>query len=297
MKQKVVQMKLLLYGTPEYDAVKGEIQSQFSVIPSEQFDAPKAARSRIDYLKNFLKNSGRKAYILGISGGVDSSTVGRLCQIACCELRGEGYQAQFIAMRLPAGVQRDEADAQKALYFINPDKVLTVNVGEAATIMSTQGIDQFINAGSQPTVSQEDWLKGNIKARLRMIAQYQAAAFYEGLVVSTDMNSEFVMSFFTLHGDGASDVTVLGGLNKRQVRLVAKELGASNTIWNKISTADLEELRPGKTDSEGFGFEYDYLDDFLEKKEIPFDVEVKIVNHFNNTRFKREGTPGFKDGQ
>ena len=228
-----------------------------------------------------------------MSGGGDSTTTGRLCQIACEELRAEGYFAQFVAMRLPAGVQRDEDDAQAALRFINPDKNLTVNIGEAATNMSIQGAQEFKRVGGTLTEDQEDFNKGNIKARLRMIAQYQAAAMFSGLVCSTDHTSEKVMSFFTLHGDGASDLTVLGGLNKRQVRLLAKELGAPESLWKKLPTADLEEKKPGKLDDEGFGFSYFYLDDFLEGQDIDKNVETLIVNHFNNTRFKRVPTPGF----
>lgn len=288
-------MEQLVWGTKKYNEVKEEIQKNFKVIPTENFDVKKAIANRIDFLKNFLIQTERQAYVLGISGGVDSSTVGRLCQIACEQLREQGYQAQFIAMRLPAGVQRDEDDAQKALSFIKPDKCITVNIGKSATDLCSQAVEEMAQLGETPNAKEIDWHKGNIKARLRMTSQYSIAGFYKGLVVSTDMNSEYVMSFFTLHGDGASDVTVLGGLNKRQVRLIAKELGASENIWKKPPTADLEELNPGKLDDEGFGFAYDFLDDFLEGKSIPQEVESQIINHFNNTRFKRQVTPGYKE--
>lgn len=288
-------MEQLVWGTQQYNDVKEEIQKNFKVVPTENFDVKKAISNRVEFLKNFLIQTGRQAYVLGISGGVDSSTVGRLCQIACEQLRQQGYEAQFIAMRLPAGVQRDEDDAQRALSFINPDKCITVNIGQSATDLCNQAVQEMAQLGQAPSAKEIDWHKGNIKARLRMTSQYSIAGFYKGLVVSTDMNSEYVMSFFTLHGDGASDVTVLGGLNKRQVRLIAKELGASEKIWKKPPTADLEELNPGKLDDEGFGFAYDFLDDFLEGKTIPQQVETQIINHFNNTRFKRQATPGYKE--
>jgi NAD+ synthase len=287
-------MKALVYGTPEYNAVANEIRKVAGVIHTSKFQVKPAIRNRVDYLKNFLRTTGRKAFVLGISGGVDSTTTGRLCQIAVEELRAENYDAKFIAVRLPAGVQLDEADAQAALAFIKPDHILTVNIGEAATNLSIQGVEQFTKAGGTIGKAQADFNKGNIKARLRMVAQYQIAAMYEGVVIGTDHNSEWTMSFFTRFGDEACDLTVLNGLNKRQVRLVAKELGAPEKLWNKPATADLEEENPGKLDSEGFGFEYDYLDDFLEGLEIPKEVEIKLVNHFEKTRFKRSPITGFK---
>lgn len=280
-------------GTKEYSEVKEQMLRDFQVVPTENFDAKTAVRKRIDYLKSSLKNTGLKAYVLGISGGVDSTTAGRLAQIACEELRAEGYQAHFVAVRLPAGVQRDEADAQEAIRFINADKTLTVNIGEAATNLSIQGVDEFKKQGGQITEAQADFNKGNIKARLRMTAQYQIAAMYNGLVLGTDHNSEGIVAFYTKFGDGAVDLIVLNGLNKRQVRLCAKELGAPQSLWKKIPTADLEELNPGKTDDEGFGFPYDSLDDFLEGKNVDEEIVQKIMVKYIQGSHKRNPIPQF----
>jgi len=259
-------MKELIYGTPEFKAVTKEIREVCGVVPTEKFDVKNAVRTRIDYLKSFLKTTERKAFILGISGGVDSTTTGRLCQVAVEELRSEGYDAKFIAMRLPAGVQLDEADAQEAIRFINADKTLTVNIGEAATNLSVQGANELKNAEHNVSDSLLDFAKGNIKARLRMTVQYQAAFLYEGVVIGTENRSEFCTAFFTRWGDQSCDLGVINSLNKRQVRLVAKELGAPEKLWNKIPTADLEELKPQKSDEEGLGFSYEYIDDYLEGK-------------------------------
>lgn len=278
-------MSKLVKGTPAYEAIKLEILIQHGVVETSKFNVKEAIRSRIDYLKNYLKSTGLKAYILGISGGVDSTTVGRLCQLAVEELRAEGYPAQFVAVRLPAGIQKDEADAQSAIKFINADKMHTINVGEAATNLSVQGVTEFKDRSLTP--SEIDFNKGNIKARLRMVAQYQLAAFYSGLVIGTDHNSECVMGFYTKHGDGACDLTVLNGLNKRQVRVMAKELGAPAHLYDKAPTADLEELNEGKLDDEGFGFPYYKLDDFLEGQVIDDETESKIVNQYAFTQHKR----------
>ncbi len=287
--------KQLVYGSSEYNELKKESLEIFGVIPTEDFNVKMAIKDRINYLKEFLKSTGLKGFVLGISGGVDSSTAGRLCQIACEELRSEGYDCQFIAMRLPAGIQLDEEDAQGAVRFINADKMLTVNIGEAATNISLQGISQFENIeGNKLSPEAADFNKGNIKARLRMLAQYQVGAMYKAAVIGTDHNTEGVCGFWTKWGDGACDLIVLNGLNKTQVRLVAKELGAPEYLWSKVATADLEELAPQKTDESALDVDYNILDKYLEGKEIDKDTEYKIVRQYQITQHKRKSIPSFE---
>jgi NAD+ synthase len=279
------------------EKLKKEILELCGVVPTEQFDVKSAVRSRIDYLKSYLMKTGTKGFVLGISGGVDSTATGKLCQLACEELRNEGYEAYFIAARLPAGVQKDEDEAMLAIDFIKPDVLNVINVGPASQAISIQGVDEYnrTNVKGLPlTPAGIDFNKGNIKARMRMLAQYQLAAFYGALVIGTDHNSEFCTGFFTKGGDGQCDITVLNGLNKRQVRLVAKELGAPEKLYKKAPTADLEELNPQKLDDEGFGFEYDKLDDFLEGKEVDAETELKIMKQYEITRHKRDPIVGFK---
>lgn len=287
-------MSTLIFGSKEYNELKAESLSVFGVTPTKDFNVKQAIRQRIDYLKSFLKNTGLKGFVLGISGGVDSSTVGRLCQIACEELRSEGYEAQFIAMRLPAGVQLDEADAQAAIKFINADKMRTINIGEAANNFNEQSIQQFKEIeGVEPTPAQIDFYKGNMKARLRMVAQYQVGGMYSAAVIGTDHNTEGVCGFWTKWGDGSCDLIVLNGLNKTQVRLVAKELGAPEFLYNKVATADLEELAPQKTDEDALGIDYAVLDKFLEGYEVDTETEYKIVRQYQITQHKRKSIPGF----
>ena len=275
-------------GQINYEATKREILDRYGVIPSERFDAASACRKRIDYLKDFLRSTGLKGFVLGISGGVDSSTCGRLAQLACKELRAEGYQAKFYAVRLPAGVQRDEDDAQEALRFIDADEVLTINIGEGANAINESCLAAVSSIGSSFTPVQADYHKGNIKARLRMAAQYHLAAFYAAAVLGSDHAAEACAGFFSKFGDGACDLIVINGLNKTQVRMCAKYLGAPERVYAKPPTADLEELNPGKLDDEGFGFPYAALDAFLEGEEIAPDIEAKIVATYEKTRHKRE---------
>ena len=294
-------MAKLIYGTPEYEAVKAEILKLFPATPTENFDVKSAIRGRINDLKRTLRETGQKGYVLGISGGVDSSTVGRLAQIACEELRAEGYEAKFYAMRLPAGVQLDEEDAQIALRFIKPDVSLTVNVGEASQLISLQGVAELDKNSINFDHAKIDYHKGNIKSRVRMLAQYQIAGMTRSLVLGTDNLPELVQAFFGKWADAGVDKVILSsevpgmGVNKRQIRLMAKELGAPESVYVKIPTADLEEEKPLVADHIGMGLtSYDSLDDFLEGKEvIQIDEEV-IVNNYNNTRHKRDPIPMYR---
>jgi NAD+ synthase len=289
MKEKRrIKMAKLIYGSAEYEALKAEALALCGVTPTEKFDVKGAIRFRIDYLKNFLKTTGLKGFVLGISGGVDSSSAGKLAQLACEELRQEGVEAKFVAMRLPAGVQFDEADAQKAMTFIKPDVSLTVNIGEAATNLSIQGVEEFKKAGGTITESQADFNKGNLKARLRMAAQYQAAAMYGAALLGTDHNSELITAFFSKFGDQSCDLTVLSGLNKTQVRLVAKELGAPESLYAKAATADLEEAREGLLDEDALTISYADIDAFLEGKTVAPETEYKIIHQYLITQHKRK---------
>lgn len=277
-----------------YEAIKKEIMSEYGVVPMEKFDADSAIRNRINYLKSYVRNSGTKGIVLGISGGVDSTTAGKMSQLAMSELREEGYDAKFIAMRLPYKTQKDEDEAQAALEFIKSDEVVTTNVGNGADAIFDSVLSGLHTAGvSAPPVCSNDFAKGNVKARMRMVAQYAVAGLHGCLVLGTDHNAECVAGFYTKHGDGACDLTVLNGLNKRQVRACAKELGAPEWLWSKLATADLEDDNPQVSDEVALGFKYDEMDDFLEGKAVGDAVEKKIINQYRITQHKRAMPVGF----
>ena len=100
-------------------AVQAQIARELDVDPV--FDVDQQIASRIAFLTQYLAGSGRRCYVLGISGGVDSLVAGLLAQAAVQRVRSQGGEARFIAMRLPYGAQADEADAQLALETINAD--------------------------------------------------------------------------------------------------------------------------------------------------------------------------------
>jgi len=107
--------------------VQASIIAELNVSPV--IDPAEQVRARIDFLKAYLRTSGAAGFVLGISGGQDSTLAGMLCRKAVEELVEEGDRARFIAVRLPYGVQRDEADAQVALAYIRPQETVVFNIG------------------------------------------------------------------------------------------------------------------------------------------------------------------------
>ncbi|MEY2228203.1 MULTISPECIES: ammonia-dependent NAD(+) synthetase [Streptomyces] len=252
---------------------------------SASFDVRQEIERRVAFLAERLTSTGLRALVLGISGGVDSTTAGRLCQLAVERVRAAGHEATFFAMRLPYGTQADEKDAQLALDFIRADRVLTVDVrsaSDAALEAALAGGTVFRDAHHQ------DFVHGNIKARQRMIAQYTVAGAHDGLVVGTDHAAEAVSGFFTKFGDGAADVVPLTGLTKRRVRALAQELGAPAELVHKTPTADLETLDPGKPDEDALGVTYDDIDDLLEGKPVEGTAFAAIVARYRLTEHKRQ---------
>ncbi|GAB3616894.1 ammonia-dependent NAD(+) synthetase [Okibacterium endophyticum] len=246
-----------------------------TVDPAEETDA------RIRFLEDYLRQTGASGLVLGISGGQDSSLAGRLCQLAAERRRAAGDDVTFTAVRLPYSVQRDEDDAQLALEFIQPDRIVTYNIRDAVDGFEAE----FVRAVGR---SITDFNKGNVKARVRMVAQYAVAGQEGLLVVGTDHAAEAVTGFFTKYGDGGADVLPLSGLTKRQGKTLLQHLRAPARLYEKLPTADLLDDRPGQTDEENLGLSYSAIDAYLEGDEVASDIASAIESRYLATRHKRE---------
>ncbi len=237
---------------------------------------------RINFLKEYLLRTKAKGFVLGISGGQDSTLAGRLAQLAVEGLRSEGFDAAFIAVRLPYGMQQDEEDAQKALQFIQADREFIFNVAKAVDAVKEE-YDSSVDGGVL-----SDYQKGNVKARMRMIAQYAIGGQENLLVIGTDHAAEAVSGFYTKFGDGGADVLPLSGLTKRQGRQLLQELGADESLYLKVPTADLLDQKPGQSDETELGVTYEEMDDYLEGKTVEPEIAEKIEKRYLLTQHKRK---------
>lgn len=239
-------------------------------------------RRSVDFLKEYLrKHSFLNGYVLGISGGQDSTLAGALAQMAVDELNAETTDKcyRFYAVRLPYGVQVDESDAMDAIAFMKAQDILRVNIKPA--------VDASVKSLQEAGITISDFNKGNIKARERMIAQYAVAGQLGCAVIGTDHAAESVTGFYTKFGDGGADVLPLWRLNKRQGRTMLQVLGAPEHLYLKQPTADLEENRPSLPDEVALGVTYQEIDDYLEGKDIEASAAEKIETWYLKSEHKR----------
>ena len=252
-----------------------ELDSQPTIDPAYEIER------RIEFLASYLASTGLKGYVLGISGGQDSLLAGILAKRAVEQRRELGDDATFHAVLLPYGEQADRADALLALETIQPDVTHDINIKLATDAF----VESFDAANDQPLT---DFNKGNVKARMRMIAHYALAGQYNLLVLGTDHAAEAVTGFFTKFGDGGADVLPLAGLTKRQGREMLTHLGVPELFTTKPPTADLLDARPGQPDETELSLSYDTIDDYLEGRSVDERAAEQIEQRFAATAHKRD---------
>src|SRR5699024_4759816 len=244
-------------------------------------DDEQETRSIIHFIKSYVQShSFIKSLVLGISGGQDSTLAGKLCQIAVHELKEEKVNCQLVAVKLPYGEQKDAAEVEDALNFIQPDEVITVDIKPA--------VDQSVQSLKASGVELTDFQKGNEKARERMKVQFSIASNKQGIVIGTDHSAESVTGFYTKYVDGAADIALLFGLNKRQGGQLLSYLEAPKHLYEKIPTADLEDDKPQLPDEEALGVTYHDIDDYLEGKSVPTEAKEVIESRYIKSVHKRE---------
>lgn len=267
----------------EQQSMQQKIIAELGVQPT--IDPRIELAKRIDFIKTYLRRSKAHSLVIGISGGIDSLVVGCMAQLAAEQLRGEGYDAQFIALRLPYGEQADAADAAAAIRHIVPDQCLTINIKATVDTLA----QTMAQAGqSYRSEGAYDFVLGNIKARQRMVASYAVAGAEQGLVLGSDHAAEVVMGFFTKFGDGAADLMPLAGLTKSQVRALANECDVPDFLINKVPTADLESLTPLRPDELAFGISYTDIDAFLTGQTVSQSIYETICQHYERSAHKRQ---------
>ena len=235
---------------------------------------------RVTFLTDYLEKSRAKGFVLGISGGQDSTLAGRLAQLAVERVRAQGKAADFIAVRLPYKVQHDADDATAALGFIAADRVVDVNIQHGV-----DGVETDIEHAAGASIS--DFNRGNIKARIRMVTQYALAGHDGHLVIGTDHAAEAVTGFYTKFGDGAADILPLAGLTKRQGKQLLRTLQAPERLWMKVPTADLLDDQPGRADEDELGLTYEQIDDYLEGRPVDADAAARIEQKYLGSAHKR----------
>ena len=212
------------------------------------------AEKIVSWLRERGANAGTRGFVFGLSGGVDSAVVARLCQIAA--------PSRVLGVLLPCySHPQDEEDARLvATTFGMP--LARVDLGTTFDALTEtlhhaiKGLPTHVN-----TIDIKQQVpEANVKPRLRMVSLYFLANSLNYLVAGTGNRSEITLGYYTKYGDGGVDLLPIGALLKSEVRALARELGVPARVIEKAPTAG---LWVGQTDEDEMGFTYDLLERYL----------------------------------
>lgn len=219
---------------------------------------PRFRPEQVGIIKSFIAHqvasSGRKGVVLGLSGGVDSALVAKLCADAL-------GPKKIVALGLPEGTGGEDIEDARAWA---KDLGIAFRVVDVSPIVAT--LEEELKARRADRVA-----RGNLRARARMIVLYYVANTEERVVMGTGNKSEILCGYFSKMGDGGVDFLPIGDLYKTQVRAMARELGVPMKIVEKVPTAGLWR---GQTDEGELGMGYDELDRILLGIELQMEPEA-----------------------
>jgi NAD+ synthase len=242
------------------------------------------------WLRSRVTAAGARGLVVGLSGGLDSAVVARLCQMAA--------PGQVLGVILPCHSDpRDEQDARGvADAFGLPFTQIDLEQAYDHLVDAMRAGLGGVPPEQRPAQSSEEPDEGsrvplgNVKPRLRMTALYYLANSLDYLVAGTGNRSELTIGYFTKHGDGGVDLLPLGSLLKSEVRLLAAELGVPRAILDKPPSAG---LWLGQTDEAEMGFSYADLERYLVRgpEAVAPALALRLERLIRRSDHKRGMTP------
>lgn len=241
----------------------------------------------ISLLKKYQERTHTKGYVLGISGGKDSTVVAKL-------LVDSVGKENVLGVLMPNGEQKDINDSIRVCEFLNI-QYLKVNI-ESIFLTLLNSIERTvlkdsINVGIPNYTSNEvnitisEKALTNVAPRIRMTILYSIAQSLGYLVAGTGNRSEQFIGWFTKWGDGACDINPIAHLTCTEVIELGDYLGLPYELVHKTPADGLT----GKSDEDNFGFTYSDLDKMLihpNKMVISEEVYDKIMKLHMSTRHK-----------
>ena len=237
---------------------------------------PEEAFNRIQkHWLNWAKSVGATKWVVGISGGKDSTVVAAL---------GENIfgKENVYGVLMPNGTQNDIEDSLEVCEHLGIRHV-TVNIGPAYSDIIRQIKFRLCNNFAIPDVSEVSYdTETNLPARLRMATLYAVAQTVGGMVLNTSNRSENVVSFATLYGDHAGSYAPIQDLTVTEVMALGDWMGLPYELVHKIH---IDGLQP-KSDEEKLGVSYEAIDKIIRLNEGDEKTKEKVWNYFNKGRFK-----------
>ena len=217
-------------------------------VVSTATDYKKIENKIISGIRSYFQNAGYENAVIGLSGGLDSTTA--------CLLTAKALGEQNVhGIILPAETT-PRNDVEDALLFARELGInhYIFNISDIANAFVHRLHHRHLLPNSNVT-------RGNIAARARMTALYNVAQRTRSLVVGTGDRSELLLGYFTKYGDGGADILPLGSLYKTEVRALAKSMHIPPFILNKPSSPNLWH---GQTAAEELGADYGQIDPILQ---------------------------------
>ena len=202
-----------------------------------------------EFIKDKVKKTSADGVVLGLSGGLDSSTVLKLCIDALGK-----EKVHCVIMPESASPEEDMRDARWLVekWGVNSEEI---------------NINPILE--SFPVNPDKRLAYANLKARIRMCLEYYFANIESSLVVGTSNKSEILLGYTTKFGDSAADFLPMGDVYKTDVRQIAEKISVPDRFLDKVPRAGLWE---GQTDEDELGHTYDEIDKVLKGIEKQKDL-------------------------
>ena len=234
---------------------------------------------RLDrWLKDYYYMYGIKAFVIGVSGGIDSAVVSTLCAKT-------GLPTYVLTMPLHSKEENTELSDLHAYQLVEKySNVTLVNVDLSETY------DKF-KFWIDDTFTSNKLANANTKSRLRMVSLYQVAGSVGGIVVGTGNKVEdYGIGFYTKYGDGGVDIAPIADLYKTEVWELGEYLEVDERICDAIPTDGLWD--DGRCDEDQIGASYEQLEEAMEYRRGP---AVDILDEYNKKNsHKMNPIPTFK---
>ncbi len=232
-------------------------------------DCEQVCREIGDFVIDAVLETASSGCVIGLSGGVDSSTAAALIKTGFdrYNVKPEKNQQELelIGYILPSGVNptQDEADAEAVARFL----------GIRCEIHSIENLVESFQV-TNPEAFEHKFHKGNMISRIRANVLSTKAATENKILAGTgNRDEDFGIGYYTLFGDGAVHLSPIAGLPKRLVREMAAFLGLDEKIIHRQPTAGLE---PGQSDFKDLGYDYDVVEIITEGFNQGFSREALI---------------------
>ena len=225
------------------------------------------------FLKDYLANTHMDGYVLGLSGGVDSSLVAALTKKAV-------GKDKLMCIMMP--IDSHEDDLKDALELA---KSLDLNY---KVVDASSSFHDLVKLFKEQGEEYDRATLSNLKVRIRMCILYAYAQAHRCLVLGTDNMDERYTGYFTKWGDGAADLLPIVYLAKGEVVEASKILGVPTRLAERVPSAGLFE---GQTDEKEMGVTYKDLDDYLLGKKVSEEAEKRIKRLHEISEHKRKEIP------